>query len=228
METPGEEPRAEAGPGSARRNAASARGCKSLCAPAGRDRRGQSREARAGYQFTGSCAANQPRLCAATVKPTGADGPGFVSAEAKLFPTPELPPPPQSAQPLRAREPSRDCHRRRPRASPARGRGCPDFRRVPSGPRTHLSPLLLPPPENQAPAFKPTPERRSPGPPRTRKSAQRGASGRSPAQPAGRPLAASCPLGAPRHRGLRGERVCLRFPLSELILTRSSCVPELL
>lgn len=91
METPGEEPRAEAGPGSARRNAASARGCKSLCAPAGRDRRGQTREARAGYQFTGSCAANQPRLCAATVKPRGADGPGFVSAEAKLFPTPELP-----------------------------------------------------------------------------------------------------------------------------------------
>lgn len=127
----------------------------------GRDRR-RSREAQAGYQFTGSCAANQARLCAATVKPSGADGPGFVSAEAKLFPTPELLPPPPSAQPLRAREPSRDCHRQCRRASPARGRGVPTFKESPPPQSRHThtrTPLCTPPPplrKNQTPPSRQT------------------------------------------------------------------------
>lgn len=202
----------------------------------GRDRR-RSREAQAGYQFTGSCAANQARLCAATVKPSGADGPGFVSAEAKLFPTPELLPPPPSAQPLRAREPSRDCHRQCRRASPARGRGVPTFKESPppqsrhTHTHAHLSAPLLPPSGKirPLPPIKPTPEHRSPRPPRTRKSAPTWRLGPIPtaARRPGpsRPPAPSEPPGT---RGLRGECVCLRFPLSKLILTRSSCVPELL
>lgn len=166
METPDEEPRAQPGPslrpaphapspGSARRNAASAPGGRAPCAPAAPDRRRPSQEAQAGYQFTGSCAANQARLCAATVKPSGADGPGFVSAEAELFPTPELPPPPQSAQPLRAPEPSGDCHRQRRRASPARGRGVPTSKGYPPVPTHTLLRSSSPTPENQTPPINP-------------------------------------------------------------------------
>lgn len=179
----------------------------------GRDRR-RSREAQAGYQFTGSCAANQARLCAATVKPSGADGPGFVSAEAKLFPTPELLPPPPSAQPLRAREPSRDCHRQCRRASPARGRGVPTFKESPppQSRHTHTHTSLhpsSPPPEKSDPSLPSNPHlstaphgRHAPG-----NLPQRGASGPSPPRPAGPAPRGLLPPQSPLAPAACGESV---------------------
>lgn len=55
-------------------------------------RDGQSRKAGPVINSSGRVPRIIPGPCAATVKPRRAAGPGFVSAEAKLFPTPALPP----------------------------------------------------------------------------------------------------------------------------------------
>lgn len=185
------------------------RDCRTLRAPAGRGRRRQSREGWAGDQFTGSCAANQARLCAATVKPGGAGGPGFVSAEGRAVPHAWAPAAsPVCAAAPRPGEPSGGCRRRR--ASPARGRGAPASQGSPPKSRTRLSPRLRP-------------HCRKPGPSR---GTHRGAplpGGRhappgnlavSTAAP-GRPPAAPCPLGAPGTHGRpagRARRSALPLP----------------
>lgn len=108
----------------------------------------RTRCAPAGPQFTGSCAANQARLCAATVKPSGASGPLCV-AEAERFPTPELPPPPPSAQTLGARRPRGTVTARGPRASPARRMGATTSKETPPPVPTHTPPSSFPTPENR-------------------------------------------------------------------------------
>lgn len=200
------------------------RDCRTLRAPAGRGRRRQSREGWAGDQFTGSCAANQARLCAATVKPGGAGGPGFVSAEGRAVPHAWAPAAsPVCAAAPRPGEPSGGCRRRR--ASPARGRGAPASQGSPPSPARASLHASSPTAENQAPPVEPTAERRSPGaathPPETWRS--------PPPLPAGprRPPAPSEPP-APT-AGLRGERVGLRSPSPPRVnINRSACVPELL
>lgn len=192
------------------------RDCRTLRAPAGRGRRRQSREGWAGDQFTGSCAANQARLCAATVKPGGAGGPGFVSAEGRAVPHAWAPAAsPVCAAAPRPGEPSRGCRRRR--ASPARGRGAPASQGSP--PPVPHAPLSTPPPPLQKTRPLPwnPPRSAAPrGPPRTPRKPG-GLHRRSRPAPGG-PL----PPRSPRHpRPACGESasVCAPPPRPELILT---------
>lgn len=201
------------------------RGCRTLRAPAGRGRRRQSGEGWAGDQFTGSCATNQARLCAATVKPGGAGGPGFVSAEGRAVPHAWAPAAsPVCAAAPRPGEPSGGCRRRR--ASPARGRGAPTSQG--SLPQVPHAPLSTPPPPLQKTRPLPwnPPRSAAPrGPPRTpRKPA---GPHRSPRPAPGGPL----PPRSPRHpRPACGESVSVCAPPSppRVNINRSACVPELL
>lgn len=169
--------------------------------PAGRS---APRRLWAGYQFTGSCAASQARPCAATVKPGGVAGLGFVSAEAKLVPTPEPPPTPRSAQPLRAQKPQQGLSPLAATVLPSAGCVCvcvPQPQGDPQGP----SPLAhqIPLPSN---------------PPRHAHSKPLSVASQAGAHCALRrgpwpPAPSALPPHPPGTRGLRGERVCLRFPL---------------
>lgn len=177
----------------------------------------------------------KPGSCAATVKPSGAAGPLCV-AEAQRFPTPELPLPPPSAQPLRARRGRGTVTGGGLRASPAWGRGASTSKETPSSRCAHLprsSPLrkTRPSPQIRETLPKPTPERGAPGPPRTQKPTQPGVSGRCPRGPQPGPSRAPVPSEPGRHPAWhpgRRDAASVCAPPSELILTRSSCVQNAL
>lgn len=230
-------PRPRALPGAPR--APSARAAGTSRALQG-DRLGRGREARAGHPFPGACAADGAGPWAATAKRSGAAGPLCV-AEAERLPAPGA----RRLPRLRSRcAPSAREGLSPPaaRGLPPRGGGGPNFKRDP--PKSlRAPPPLLPAPENQTPPVQPGEPSRNPhlrAVPRGRRAprnllnvaSQAGALAGPRVGPPGRaPRAARCPLTAPGTppgtRGLRGQGVCLRSPLSELILTRSSCVPEL-